>query len=284
MCRLDQLNSPLFLNVWYNVLRIKSLSLRHERHSGHASRSPQSRNVESVRILVEQSLGIQFLLEPATGSIIAASRGATDLLPACHTRGSNVFGDFGAGFDGNSGAGKDDPIASGVQYLHQFLFHHTAETWQKAVEPLLCDAKELINIATHLVDLRSSDEHMYEATSAAVDWRRHNSSVYCDDLAARNALSFTGEEVYIDVQMHCRSYLLAICHPTAKYWQKAVCRQALDIYGLCCPTDARIKASGLTWCMKCFNGGRFCVCQVSICYVWRSHHIKLLYVLVSAVQ
>ena len=190
--------------------------------------------MEPVRMLVEQSLGIQFLLEPATGSIIAASRGASDLLPACHTREPNAYsGNSDTNFDGSIGAGKDDTMASDVQYVHQFLLRHTADTWQNAIEPLLRGSKELITIAAYLVDPSSVDEQKHNATNPVMNRERQNSCACSEELNARAELPFAGEEVYIDVQMHCRC-LLAIAHPTAKYWQKLVSSHVLDTYSLCC--------------------------------------------------
>ena len=185
-------------------------------------------------MLVEQSLGIQFLLEPATGSIIAASRGATDLLPACHTREPDAYsGNSDTSLDGSIGAGKDDTMAYDVQYMHQFLLRHTADTWQNAIEPLLRGSKELITIAAYLVDPSSLDEQKHNATNPVMNGGRQNICVCSEDLTARAELPFAGEEVYIDVQMHCRC-LLAIAHPTAKYWQKLVSSHVLDTFSLCC--------------------------------------------------
>ena len=173
-------------------------------------------------MLVEQSLGLQFLLEPSTGSIIAASRGACGLLPTCQTRISDPgIRNFGTNVDGSGSFGKDDPFPSDLQYMHQFLLRHTADTWQNAIEPLLRGYEELVTIPAYLVDPSATKEHTSFGTSFRRDRLRQNSCACTGVRSVRNELSCIGEEVYIDVQLHCR-FLLAIAHPTAKYWQNLV--------------------------------------------------------------
>ena len=178
--------------------------------------------MQSLHMLVEQSLGLQFLLEPSTGSIIAASRGACGLLPTCQNRISDAgINFFGTNVYGSGGFSKDDPFSSDVQYMHQFLLRHTADTWQNAIEPLLRGDVELVTIPAYLVDPSATDEHTSFGTNFRRDKGRLNSCVCTGDRSVRTELTCIGEEVYIDVQLHCRC-LLAIAHPTAKYWQNLV--------------------------------------------------------------